>query len=115
MNLKEMTGIKRFYLYVLCCLLLSNCTSAPEKAAPKVHTVEIKQMKFQPSILKVQKGDTIIFINEDLVDHNVTDESKKDWSSSSLSTGKSWRFVAMQSANYYCTIHPVMKGKLLVQ
>jgi plastocyanin len=107
--------IGRKSLYGLCCLLLCSCTSAPEKTAPKVYKVEIKQMQFQPAVLKVQKGDTVIFINEDIVDHNVTDESDKAWSSSPLSTGKSWRFVALKSANYYCTIHPVMKGKVLVQ
>lgn len=102
-------------LYCLCILFLSNCTSTPDKKVPKVYTVAIKQMQFQPAVLKVQKGDTIIFTNEDIVAHNVTEESNKRWSSSPLSTGKSWRLVAEQSANYYCTIHPVMKGKLLVQ
>ena len=106
--------IGRKSLYGLWCLLLSSCTNAPEKAAPKAYTVEIKQMKFQPAMINVQKGDTVIFVNEDMVAHNITEESNTAWSSSPLSTGKTWRFVAMQSANYYCTIHPVMKGKLFV-
>jgi plastocyanin len=113
MNFKDL--MRRIRIYGLCCLLLSSCTSAPEQTAPKVYKVEIKQMLFQPAILRVHKGDTVIFINEDFVNHNVTEESNKTWSSAPLSTGKSWRLKAIQSANYYCTIHPVMKGKLLVQ
>ncbi len=89
--------------------------SKVEKAGPNSFTVEIMQMKFQPAELIVKKEDTVIFINRDIVTHDVTEESNKAWSSSSLPTGKSWRLVVIKSSNYYCTIHPMMKGKLLVQ
>jgi plastocyanin len=96
-------------------LLLISGAAAPGKPLPPEHTVEIKQMQFQPAELKVQKGDIVIFINRDLVEHNVTEASHKSWSSSALPAGSSWKLVVTQSANYYCTIHPVMKGKLLVK
>ena len=72
-------------------------------------------MQFQPSELTVQKGDTVVFINNDMVEHDVAEEKNKTWSSSPLPAGKSYSLVVNQSADYYCTIHPVMKGKLLVQ
>jgi plastocyanin len=72
-------------------------------------------MQFQPKELTVQKGDTIVWINRDIVAHDVTEESGKAWHSSPLATGNSWQLVATRSANYYCSIHVVMKGKLLVQ
>ena len=96
-------------------LLLNSCSSAPEKTVPKVYTVEIKQMKFQPAELSVQKGDTVVFINLDLVTHDVTEESGKAWSSSPLPADESWSLVITQSSNYYCSIHKVMKGKLVVK
>ncbi|MCU7549204.1 cupredoxin family copper-binding protein [Chitinophagaceae bacterium LB-8] len=108
--------ILRNSIYFLCFVfLLSSCSPVQEKTIPKVHTVEIKQMKFQPAELTVQKGDTVVWINKDIVAHDVTEESNKAWTSSILPLGKSWSMVATQSSNYYCSIHVVMKGKLVVQ
>ncbi|MEO8569597.1 MAG: plastocyanin/azurin family copper-binding protein [Ginsengibacter sp.] len=113
-------------IYFLCFVfLMYSCTSAPEKSAPetpvaektvpKAYTVEIKEMKFQPAELTVQKGDTIIWINRDIVAHDVTEQPGKTWTSSPLTTGESWSMVATQSADYYCSIHVVMTGKLVVK
>ena len=95
--------------------LLNSCTSAPEKGVHKVYNVEIKQMQFQPAELTLQKGDTVVWINHDIVAHDVTEEPGKLWTSGSLAPGKSWSLEVTQSADYYCSIHVVMKGKLIVQ
>lgn len=79
------------------------------------HTVLIKQMKFEPAELNLHKGDTVLWINKDITDHDVTEETKKAWTSSKLMVGKSWTKVVKESANYYCSIHVVMKGKLIVE
>ena len=102
--------------YLLCFIfLLNSCTSTHEKAVHKVYNVEIKQMQFQPAELTLQKGDTVVWINHDIVAHDVTEETGKLWTSGSLAPGKSWSLVVTQSADYYCSIHVVMKGKLIVQ
>lgn len=80
---------------------------------PKVHTVEIAQMKFEPAVLNVRKGDKIIWINKDLVDHDITDQNKT-WASSKLPGGASWNMVVTKSEAYYCNLHVVMKGKIIV-
>ena len=72
-------------------------------------------MKFQPAELIVQKGDTVVWINNDIVAHDVTEESSKAWTSSVMPVGQSWSLVVTQNADYYCSIHVVMKGKLVVQ
>ena len=79
------------------------------------HTVEIKQMRFEPTELKLHKGDTVLWINKDITDHDVTEETKKAWTSSKLTMGKSWSMVVKESAEYFCSIHLVMKGKLIVE
>ena len=96
-------------------LLTGGCSRGPAKPVHRVHTVEIKQMQFQPAQLTVQKEDTVVFINRDIVTHTATEEGSKAWSSPALASGNSWRLVARQNADYYCTFHPVMKGKLLVR
>lgn len=103
-------------IFSLCSVfLLNSCDTEIEKNLPKVHTVEIKQMKFQPAELIVQKGDTVVWINNDIVAHDVTEEPVKAWTSSLMPVGESWSMVVTQSADYYCSIHVVMKGKLIVQ
>ena len=85
------------------------------KITSTFHTVLIRQMKFEPEELKLHKGDTVEWINKDITDHDVTEEKDKKWSSSKLTNGQSWSMVVKESANYFCSIHVVMKGKLLVE
>ena len=108
--------ILRMAVYSLFSVFLFNsCATETRKIVPQVHTVEMKQMKFQPAELTVQKGDTVVWINHDMVDHDVTEEPGKAWTSSLIRPGESWSLVVSQSADYYCSIHVVMKGKLVVQ
>ena len=95
-------------------ILLSSCSSSPKKQA-KSYIVEIKQMKFVPQTLQIQKGDTVVFVNRDLLPHDVTETPGKAWTSSPLSPNASWTLVPGKSLDYYCSIHPVMKGKLVVE
>jgi plastocyanin len=72
-------------------------------------------MQFKPAALKVHKGDTIVFINKDMLTHDVTETSAQLWKSPALVGGKSWHMVASQSGGYYCSFHPVMKGQITVE
>ncbi|MBS1781108.1 MAG: cupredoxin family copper-binding protein [Bacteroidetes bacterium] len=79
------------------------------------YTIEIKQMKFIPAEITVHKGDKITFVNHDLVTHDITDDPGKTWTSSALPADESWSMTVTQSSNYYCTLHPTMKGKISVE
>ena len=93
----------------------TSATAGGIKNTAHFHTVEIKQMKFVPAELIVNKGDTVMWINRDLVDHDATEEGNKLWTSGPIAMGGSWSKVVTKSANYYCSIHVVMKGKLTVE
>jgi len=84
-------------------------------SAHKVYSVEIKDMKFHPGEITVHKGDTIVWINHDMVTHCVTEENTKAWTSSNIAAGNSWMMVVQSGADYFCAIHQVMKGKILVE
>ena len=103
---------KLFFLLSLLFLLYSFNGSPADK--PKSHIVEIKDMKFQPAELIVNKGDTVIWINKDIVPHDVTEENKA-WASPVLSNGDTWEKVITKSDSYYCSLHLVMKGKLIIK
>ena len=95
--------------------LLSSCAPTEVKIPNKLYTVEIKEMKFQPEELTLQKGDTVVWINRDIVAHDATEEKGRNWTSGPLASGESWSLVVTENADYFCSIHVVMKGKLLVQ
>ena len=101
-------------------LLLGSCQSdnaADNNATsftPKKDTVVIEQMVFTPAELTVHKGDTIVFINKDILAHDVTEKDSK-WASPKLNMEDSWTKVADDSFEYFCSIHVVMTGKVNVE
>ncbi len=107
-------------------IFLNGCSSssdennipaeAPEaKPAPSLYIIQIEQMKFLPANITVHAGDTIMWVNNDMVAHDITEEKNKLWSSSLLQPGKSWKLIPKSSADYYCSIHAVMKGSFEVK
>ncbi|MFD2245321.1 plastocyanin/azurin family copper-binding protein [Pontibacter ruber] len=108
-----MTSI--IHLLFLGQLLLGIAFTPVARVQPRVHVIEIRQMKFNPATLTVGKGDTLVFINKDLVTHNATEITGKSWKSPDLASGDSCRMAISRSAKYYCSLHPVMKGEIIVQ
>jgi plastocyanin len=107
--------LKYGLLLVVLWNCLGSCSSEPEKSIPELHRVIISSMKFNPAELTIRRGDTVEFVNQDLVVHDITQEPDKAWSSSALSPGKSYKITLRMNTLYYCSIHPVMKGRITVQ
>lgn len=74
--------------------------------------VEIKGMKFNPTITLSSIGDTVLFINKDLVPHNVTDRENNDTLSSQIDPSKEWMLIVSKNLHYYCSLHPNMEGEI---
>jgi plastocyanin len=102
------------YVLILFFFLISCSEESSNKKYAK-HTIEIKEMKFQPAELIVQVGDTVVWINRDLVVHDVTEYPGKSWSSAAIQNGGTWSYVVKSSIDYFCNIHQVMKGRLIVK
>src|SRR5699024_7297979 len=100
---------KLFYLPFLAMLITFASNS------PETHIVEIKQMKFIPPVVHVNKGDTVVFINKGFVNHDATEANSGRWASPLLAPGESWSMPVNQSSHYYCSIHVVMKGEIVVE
>jgi plastocyanin len=111
--MKKIRAAFKSYVYLLVIISLLFISHSIRKNKPNTYRVEIIQMQFQPALLKIHKGDTVIFINKDLVEHDVT-EVNKAWHSPPLATNRSWKWVATKSADYYCSIHLIMKGQIIV-
>jgi plastocyanin len=85
-------------------------------AAAATHQVAIEGMKFSPARLEMRAGDTIVWINRDVVPHTVTAPSAKI-ESGSISPGAIWRHTVKTKGeiDYVCRFHPGMKGVLVVK
>ncbi len=83
---------------------------------PSSHVVDIRQLKFQPAELIVAVGDTVVWINRDIIPHTASGRDD-DWSSGELKTNGSWRIVASSQGEqlYYCEYHPNMRASIVVK
>ena len=81
----------------------------------KTHTVTIEGMRFQPEVLAVAPGDTIVWVNKDLVPHTATSKAG-GFDSKDIQADKSWRYTIQTTGEfaYICTFHQTMKAMLRV-
>lgn len=96
-------------------LLVDAIGTRAASAAPQVHTVLIEGMRFQPEGLSISAGDTVVWVNRDMVPHTATSAGHFD--SNEIPPGKSWTYSVRDAGElaYICTYHPSMKGVLRVR
>ena len=77
----------------------------------------IKNYAFVPGTLTVKVGTTVIFYNDDVIQHNIADDFPQGWVSPNMKAGSGTLAVTFKEVgefNYHCGIHPNMKGKVIV-
>ena len=99
---------------VLCCASLMG---AQRGRKPATHTVTIDAVSFKPSTLTIKAGDSVVWVNKDIVAHTATADGSNGFESGALATGKSWKraFKSKGDFAYICRFHPTMKGRVVVQ
>lgn len=89
-------------------------------AQDKALTVEVKidNFSFGPTSLTVAVGTTVIWTNRDDIPHTVvsTDDAKT-FKSKVLDTDEKFSFTFTKAGTYpyFCSVHPKMTGKVIVQ
>ncbi len=80
------------------------------------NNVNIENFRFSPSIININAGDKITWVNQDSALHTVTSDNGNELNSNSLSDGESYShtFNIPGEYNYHCDIHPEMTGKVIV-
>jgi plastocyanin len=98
------------------CLAAAGGAAARAPDDPATHTVTIEGMTFVPETLTVTRGDTVVWINKDLVPHTATSK-KGGFDSQAIAAGESWKLVVSKRGElpYVCAFHPTMKGTLRVR
>ena len=78
-------------------------------------------MAFHPEVLEVRRGDTVVWVNRDIVPHTATATGTgggtTKWDTGQLGQGQTGRYVVRRAgvSHYACTFHPTMHGKLIVR
>lgn len=96
--------------------LQSGSAAAGETAtASGTRTVNIEDFSFRPATLTIGAGTKVAFTNSDGVMHTATRAGSFD--TRSIKPGRSAivRFTHKGTFRYHCTIHPTMRGKVVVK
>lgn len=77
-------------------------------------SVSIKNFSFSPSDIKVKRGTTVTWKNEDTSTHKIKSDT---FESGDITTGNTYQFKFEDTGtfNYICSIHPSMKGTVTVE
>lgn len=96
--------------------LLTGTVKAGDPPAAAAQQVAIFNYKFDPEVLTVPAGTTVTWTNKDEVPHSVVSSDKRFTQSGGLDTGDhySYTFTDAGSYEYFCSLHPFMKGKVVV-
>ena len=88
---------------------------AAPRARAEDRAVTIDNFVFTPPTLTVPKGTKVTWTNRDDIPHVVVCPATKA-RSPALDTGDSYSFTFAQTGtfNYYCGMHPTMKGSIVV-
>lgn len=92
-----------------------GAAAAPQTPAAET-AVKIDNFSFSPSTVAVPVGSTVRWTNHDDVPHNVVNDDKSI-KSKTLDTDEnfSYTFTKPGTYSYFCSIHPRMTGKIVVQ
>ena len=103
------------FLGIVGLVAVSGCTSSNNQTSSSGNTVTIQNMAFNPSTLNVQVGTVVTWLNKDSTSHRVVSDSGV-FDSGDLTNGQSYNFTFSQAGSfpYHCSIHPSMKGTIVV-
>jgi plastocyanin len=97
----------------------NSSSSTNNQTSVAAGTVNIKNMMFTPSQITVQKGAKVTWTNNDSVAHTVTDDLSNVGgpASAQIPGGETYSFTFNKTGSfqYHCSIHPSMRGTIVVK
>jgi len=75
---------------------------------PVTHTVTVDAARFTPAEIVVKPGDTIVWVNKDILAHTATSASG-GFDSKVIQPGATWKYVPKKKGEfpYTCSFHPM--------
>jgi len=97
----------------------NSSTSSSNQSVTSTGAITIKNMMFTPSQISILKGGTVTWTNNDSTAHTVVDDLSNVGgpSSGDIQPGStySYTFNKTGSFQYHCSIHPSMRGTIVVK
>lgn len=96
-------------------LLFIALLGATQQVEPRTHTIRMRGNSFAPRAVTVALGDTVSWLNTDIVRHNAVRSQLFD--SGDIRPGERFTWVPADTGTvrYECTIHTRMRGTIRVQ
>lgn len=114
---KAQVGWILLILLVLVIIFIAVYFGFRNGDAPnEINTVNIDNFAFSPQTLVIDAGESVVWSNNDDVTHTVASVNM-EFESDILNPGEEFTFTFSEEGeyDYYCTIHPAMTGKIVVQ
>lgn len=109
-------GLALMLPLALATVLILHPTRAKSEAAASPLEVRVDNFTFGPDTLTVPVNSTVTWVNKDDLPHVIA-SSDGVFKSKALDTDDkySYTFTKAGTYAYYCSIHPKMVGKIVVQ
>ncbi len=112
----QVTGFVASAMIAVALLIGLSSGINAQQPPPPTPEVKIDNFSFSPTTLTVAVGTTITWINRDDIPHKVasTDDVFK---SKALDTDDKFSYTFSKAGTYpyFCSLHPKMTGKIVVQ
>lgn len=115
-GLALLTTLVLLALTLLALAVVRDAGAAdPTASASGAAKVNINHFAFHPGALHVQKGSRVAFTNSSGVTHTATRAGSFDTGRIKPGTSVVVHFTQKGTFAYHCSIHPFMKGKIVVE
>jgi plastocyanin len=107
-----------FSIILVGCSAATNApaaTNTPTPGGAGTVDIAIKGFAFDPPSITIKAGTTVRWVNQDSANHTITSDSGA-WDSGGIAQGESFTrvFDTVGTFTYHCTVHPSMKGTIIV-
>jgi len=116
MEKKRLTLVMFISLLVLVTLIFLGHKHAQAESPSSASAVKIDNFSFTPATMTVPAGTTVTWTNSDDTPHTVVSDDKV-FKSKVLDTDEkfSFTFTKPGTYSYFCSVHPKMTAKIVVQ
>ncbi len=98
-------------------LIAAGCSSSDKTTAPPQQaTVTISGFKFAPDTVRVTKGSTVTWTNNDAAPHTATVDAGTEFDTGHITTGNSasHQFNTAGTFTYHCAVHAAMAHAVVI-
>jgi len=114
--MKHKNWILGLVALMVVALVALGAAQTKQVASLTAAQVSIDNFSFSPATITVKAGTQVTWTNHDDLPHTVTSEDQS-FKSKTLDTDEKFSFTPSKAGTYtyFCTIHPKMTGKLVVE